>query len=242
MKNQEELFKYLEEVSDGANEDMITKNFPEIKKIDIASTLNELLSANKIEVSVTLGGVFYKAKRDMKNDYEAMILNILKEGGSEGVWIKDIKNKSNIPHALLLKILKGLEVSNKIKGLKSIKNNRKMYVLYDLMPDEKMTGGIFFENNEVDIDLVEKLMVVILKIISKENDSHYLPNFSELFTVSEILTKLKNSNILSVNISEEDFSTIIDVMEYDNLIEKINYNEKIVIRVINSNFMSREVK
>jgi hypothetical protein len=62
--------------------------------------------------------------------------------GNKGIWTKDIRYHSNLPHPKLQKILKSLEGRQLVKTVKcSASATKKIYMLFGLKPSEDLTGG-----------------------------------------------------------------------------------------------------
>lgn len=51
---------------------------------------------------------------------EKLIYTIIEDGGNKGIWIRDIRVKSNLIMTQLNKILKNLENKKLIKAVKSV--------------------------------------------------------------------------------------------------------------------------
>ena len=76
---------------------------------------------------------------------EVLIYQLIQQSSDKGIWTKDMKTRSNVPHTRLPKILKMLESRNLIKSVKSLSGgNRKIYMLYELQPSEDLTGGTWW--------------------------------------------------------------------------------------------------
>lgn len=58
----------------------------------------------------------------MKNadSEEKVVYDIIKEAGNKGIWIRDIRQKSNLQHHQINKVLKSLEGKKLIKSVKSV--------------------------------------------------------------------------------------------------------------------------
>lgn len=251
-----EMLEFIKKYENGVTEQMLCSNFPGLTKGEIAGGLNGLLQQNQIEIvkeSATLSKgkgrdakdnyvLYYKVLQNKNIGYEALILNLIGLGGSSGLWLKDIKSKTNIPHNLVLKILKVLEDTRKIKSIKSVKNNRKTYVLYDIKPDEDVSGGVWFSNNDVDLVFVNKLMDVIYHFISKsgmiaEEGSYTLNKIDNLVKLRSIKDFIAGSGISEVELSMEDINTLIDGLVYDGRIEKLEVGDGVALRALVDSYM-----
>ena len=75
-----------------------------------------------------------------------------------GMWIRDIRIKSNLNMTQVNKILKVLESKKLIKAVKSVQaSKKKVYMLYDLTPDESITGGAWYSDQDFETEFVDVL-------------------------------------------------------------------------------------
>ncbi|KAI4290878.1 DNA-directed RNA polymerase III subunit RPC6 [Pancytospora philotis] len=233
-----DVLEYLLEREDGATEEELCGAFAKLTKLELATVLNGLLKSNQIEIVKTSEKIYYKAVRSRTTDYEGMIIALLGQIGSNGMWLRDIKLKTNIPHNLILKILRNLETARKIKSVKSVKNNRKMYLLYDLKPDEEVTGGVWFNNNDVDLVFVNKLMDIMYQYCAKPEDEYALPKMDSLVRLVDLKTFIDSSGISEVELSMGDLNTLVDCLVYDGRMERHTLEDKVVLRSLKPGYLS----
>jgi DNA-directed RNA polymerase III subunit RPC6 len=87
--------------------------------------------------------------------------------GQKGTWIREIKAKTSVHKTSLDKILKTLESRKLIKAVKTIANkNRKVYMLYDMMPSAEITGGPWYSEQEFDHAFVESLSKFVFQCVA----------------------------------------------------------------------------
>lgn len=234
-----EILEFLSGFEDGASEEQLCGRFSRMKKIELAAILNSLLRSNQIEINDAQGRILYRAVKNKAADYEAMVLALLGQTGATGMWLRDIKVKTNIPHNLILKILRSLEGSRKIKSLKSIKNNRKMYMLFDVKPAEEVTGGVWFSNNDVDLVFVNKLMDIIHRYVSKKGEPPALPRMDSLTTLSELREFIASSRVSEVDLSASDLNTLVDCLVFDGRIERYSVEGDVALRCLPEDYLDR---
>lgn len=234
-----EVLEFLASFEDGATEEDLCRHFRKLNKMELAAILNSLLQSNQIEVAQLEGRMHYRAVRNKTTDYEAMILALLGQIGSNGMWLRDIKTKTNIPHNLVLKILRNLEAARKIKSLKSIKNNRKMYMLYDVKPNEEVTGGVWFSNNDVDLVFVNKLMDVIYRYCHRPEEEYALTKIDSLATMMDVRDFIAESGISEVELSMSDIAMLVDCLVCDGRMEKIAMESGVALRTLREAYLKR---
>ncbi len=80
---------------------------------------------------------------------EKLVYQVIEDSSNKGIWIRDIRFKSNLPHKQISKVLKTLESKKLIKSVKSVSAARKrVYMLHDIVPDESLTGGAWYSNDQ----------------------------------------------------------------------------------------------
>lgn len=130
-----------------------------------ADAINKLLAGHYINLFKQGDSLVYKSKdpttaRAAKgaDNEEKIVYTIIEEAGNKGIWMKEIRFKSNLAQTLLNKILKSLETKKFIKAVKSVAASRKkVYMLYNLEPDTTVTGGAWYQDQDFEAEFVEVL-------------------------------------------------------------------------------------
>lgn len=214
---------------DGVSETDLMEQFPNHTKAQIATSLNTLLRNKQIELHNNGQDLIYK-KISSSIEEERIIYQLISQ--NKGLWLRDIKLRTNIPQNLVAKLLKQMENKKMIKSLKSVKNNRKVYVLYDENPGEELTGGVWFNDGDVDNDLVDEICKIVYTYLCKNCQSTNIGNFDELLGISEILNFLEKSKVMNVQLCCDDVETLMKVLVYEGLVQEINLEDGIVYRPI----------
>ncbi|AFN83826.1 DNA-directed RNA polymerase III subunit C34 [Encephalitozoon romaleae SJ-2008] len=217
------VLDFIRSRPEGVVEEDLSLEFPKMSKVDIARELNECLKRQEISLFRDKGVLYYKPSPVNIDDYELTIYNLVSQSGNEGVWLKVIKDKTNMPHNLIGKVLRSMESKRIIKSVKCLKNNRKVYVLYDEVPSEEITGGIWFQDNDVDAECVTRVLEIIQLFLEKRlNGNLELPEYEDNPALEEIMSYVKNLNILSVPLRAEDLETLVDILVFDGKVEKLH--------------------
>ena len=120
-------------------------------------------------------------------DTEKIVYQIIKSAKNKGIWIKDIKSKSNLHSQLVNTNIKSLEKKSMIKSVKSVKvwdtlssnsqgviahtyhetqnPTKKVYMLYDIEPSVELTGGAWYTDQELDVEFIDQLSNQLYKFI-----------------------------------------------------------------------------
>lgn len=136
------------------------------------------------------GKIIYKIKtttnveslRGADNE-EKVVYRIVEEAGNKGIWIRDIRIKSNLMPTQLNKIMKNLESKKIIKSVKTVTvilgrifssiflilfiyllakqllqaGKKKVFMLYNLEPDRSLTGGAWYSDQDFESEFVDVL-------------------------------------------------------------------------------------
>ena len=101
---------------------------------------------------------------------EHIIYNHIAESRTIGCWVKSLKGKTNLHATNLTKVIKSLETKRLIKTIKNVKfPTRRIYMLSELNPSEDVTGGPWFSDAELDVDLVEALADLAIKFVRERS-------------------------------------------------------------------------
>merc|ERR1712192_379902 len=102
-------------------------------------------------------GLLYKAKAPSKaasisgDQEEKIVYSIVEKAGNLGSWIRDIRGQSNLGKTQLTKVLKSLESKKLIKSVKTVNaTKKKVYMLYNLEPDHSVTGGAWYNKQNIN--------------------------------------------------------------------------------------------
>lgn len=135
---------------DGLSNTDLSELIPNVLVEHRVAAINKLLQQGQLEILTKNNSLIYRFKDPLKqgsipkgaDNEEKIVYSIIEEGGNKGIWIRDIRVKSNLIMTQLNKILKNLETRKLIKAVKSVNaSKKKVYMLYNLEPDRSVTGG-----------------------------------------------------------------------------------------------------
>lgn len=110
-----------------SNEDLVAL-MPNVSAEERVGAINKLLQQGTLEILTKNNSLLYRIKDTSKktaipkgaDNEEKIVYSIIEEGGTMGIWIRDIRVKSNLIMTQLNKILKNLENKKLIKAVKSV--------------------------------------------------------------------------------------------------------------------------
>lgn len=225
-----EIYDFIITKEDGVTEDDLSTNFTILSKTEIAKQLNNLLRTKQIEIFNNGTNLIYKKSSSLA-DEERIIYQLISESKGKGLWLRDIKIKSNIPQNVVTKILRNMENKKMVKSLKTIKSNRKIYVLYEDTPAEELTGGVWFSEGEVDNEFVNLIYKVVIDFLERFR-SDVIPD--NLPDVAEIMRHVEYSKVSTIPINLDDLETLIKTMVYDGYVQEIIYDDIVYYRPSNT--------
>lgn len=161
---------------------------------------------------------------------ELIIYNHIKDAKNEGIWTKMIKARTNLHQTIMNRCLKLLEQKQLVKAVKSVKfPTRKIYMLYDLTPSIELSGGPWYTDNELDTGFIHELSMACLRYVQSKSwpkdgrSSALYPasHTADLPTATSVHRYLKAAKLTDTELEPEHVVALLDLLIYDNEIEKI---------------------
>ncbi|KYN15022.1 DNA-directed RNA polymerase III subunit RPC6, partial [Trachymyrmex cornetzi] len=187
----------------GISDKDLAASLPDLQPVQRAKIINKLLSEGYFDLFKQANSLYYRLKVPTKftakctDNEEKIVYKIIEEAGNQGIWVRDIKSKTNLMNKLLEKILKNLESNKYIKTVKSVAaGKKKLYMLYNVEPDESVTGGAWYQDQDFETEFVDVL-----------NQQCY--RFLE-----QIREKTKNCNTGPIAARNMTYASSMDVLKY----------------------------
>ena len=133
-----EILQLCLQYPNGITVKMLENTFRNVTLEQHVTAINRLLSLGKIDLlksSSEPGTFLYRIKdtnkigNEMTDQREKTVYQLIKESGNLGIWMRDIRYKTQLSETLLNKTLKSLESKKLIKAVKSVQANRKKVFL-----------------------------------------------------------------------------------------------------------------
>lgn len=224
------LLSFISSREQGVTTRDLQREFGDTPLQDMASELNALAKQGLVDIFKTQTDIVYKRNTEhhrFSSPEEKIVYLLVKEAGSEGIWIRDIKVRSGLHQNLLTKILKGLEQRVLVKPVKSVKSNRKVYMLYEEVPSDAHTDGPWFTPDaELDAGFVEAIKSVVSEWLPTVTDQE-LPPLGELPGAKDIHAFLVRSGVSSVPIGPEDAERILQILVHEKKAVGLNSGEEV---------------
>lgn len=93
------------------------------------------------------------------------VYSLIEETETKGIWIRDVRVQSGLSDTQLRKVFKVLEQRKLVKAVKAVGTTKKCYILYNLEPDDSLTGGTFYSDQQLDSQFVQTLAQVCVNLL-----------------------------------------------------------------------------
>ena len=136
--------------------------------------------------------------------------------------------KSNLGQTQLTKVLKSLETKRLIKSVKSANaSKKKVYMLYNLQPDQSVTGGAWYSENDFESEFVEVLNQQCYRFLHHKLETaranHVGPiavKNASMVSVDDVSKFISDLGISKVSLKTSDILSILQTIVYDGKAEK----------------------
>ncbi|ETP28846.1 hypothetical protein F442_21929 [Phytophthora nicotianae P10297] len=185
----------------------------------LPDVINALLTEGKIKIfkkgSVLSYGIVDAEEAERIRGLtleQRLVLQEIERAGNKGIWTRDIKSHTNISQQIVTKTLRLLETRRLVKSVKSISSkNKKLYMLFDLVPSTEITGGPWYNEQEFDHVFIDTLSTFVYEVIKA----------SGMSTLNAITDKVHASGISKVALGPEEIRSIIQTLMYDGRVEEV---------------------
>jgi len=233
----DKIIELVTEFPQGVSDKVLIANMPTVDPKARAMMINKLLMAEKIDLFNGKDGLLYRKREPSKagsiagDQEEKVVFKIIEGAGNVGVWIRDIRAKSNLGQTQLTKVLKSLEMKNLIKSVKSVNasnSKKKVYMLFNLQPDQSVTGGAWYgPDNNFESEFVEVMNQQCYRMLYQKLESaqaqHSNPmavKTASMVTVGEVVKCVSDLGISKVSLNEAEIEKILKTVVYDGKAEK----------------------
>ncbi|KFD46653.1 hypothetical protein M514_12462, partial [Trichuris suis] len=207
---------------------------------EYVNAINSLLADQKVEILRLGNQIYYHSKTSSAAEdsdlYESVIYRMIEEAGNRGIWVRDLKANSKIPAPKFKKLLKSLESRKMVKCLNMAGALRKqVYMLYDLTPDESISGGIMDEQLDASYaEIISKRCLKFLKQKAQDQsarDEGMLAIDWEYVGSAELCDFVNELNISKVKLRNKVIERIMDMLVYESVLERTHSGEMKMYRI-----------
>jgi DNA-directed RNA polymerase III subunit RPC6 len=138
---------------------------------------------------------------------ERVVYTAIEKEGNKGIWIKDLRKRTNITgQGQLEKIMKGLMSRKFVKAEKSIAGkNKKVYMLYNLKPSLEVTGGVWYHGHEMDTQFIAVV----------QQASHFFVSRHGPMCASQLTRRLRDAQVCKDELMLPDVKTVLQTLLMD---------------------------
>ncbi|KAJ2466221.1 34-kDa subunit of RNA polymerase III (C), partial [Coemansia sp. RSA 2320] len=219
----------------GLTPEEIREAMPEHALETIVNVANRLLQSERLELIEIRGRHLFRgvSARDIERlagltTDEKLVYKHIENSASDGIWVRTLKQKTNLAPTIITRSLKVLEQRALIKSIKSVKHpTRKLYMLIDISPSSDITGGPWYTDQEMDTDFINQLAHQCYTYIyahsypRHKQRSVYSANHTGYPKSSQIKRFIVENRITNVSLSLENIEELLTMLVYDGKIERI---------------------
>eukprot|EP01138_Halocafeteria_seosinensis_P014096 gb/GECG01014394.1/.p1 GENE.gb/GECG01014394.1/~~gb/GECG01014394.1/.p1 ORF type:complete len:475 (+),score=81.58 gb/GECG01014394.1/:1-1425(+) len=206
----------LQNTSKGVTTEYLESHF-DGPKHDMVKAINSLLGKHRLQLYRQDDTLLYKLvpKEDAEKysgltAEEMMVLQQIERSQDKGIWTRTLKTTTKLQQHQLNKVLKRLESRQLIKSVKSVaQKNKKMYMMYDIVPSKEVTGGPWYTEQELDHAFIEGIRQFVYKVLRRSAS-----------TRSELVEAISRAEVSQVKLGEQEVQQILDTLRYDGMIKK----------------------
>ncbi|CAG0883286.1 unnamed protein product, partial [Darwinula stevensoni] len=226
------ILELCTEFPKGVPDKVLQNDMPLLDAKERVNAINRLLAKGKIDLFKQGTELVYRQKaatvlKGGENE-EKIVYQLISEAGNKGIWIRDIRLKSNLALTHVNKVLKALEGRKLIKAVKSVSaSKKKVYMLQDTVPDRSLTGGAWYSEQDFEAEFVAVLMQQCYRylqekaVAAKKVQGGPLAIRNASFVSSAaVCTFISELGISKVALSLDDIETILNTLIFDGKVEK----------------------
>ncbi|XP_045602890.1 DNA-directed RNA polymerase III subunit RPC6 isoform X2 [Procambarus clarkii] len=233
---EQRVIQLCEEFKQGITYQIIQNDMPELKLPQIVAVINKLLANSRIDMLKKDDDVLVFKLRDPGSLHrikgaepeEQVVYKIIEECGTQGIWAREIRARSNLHLNTVEKVLRKLDSKKLIKSFNSVAApKKKTYLLYNLEPDRSLTGGAWYSDQHFDSEFVDILNQQCWRFLEQRavrarqvaGGPIAVRNASYVAS-KEVLKHITELGITKVQLSMEDIEAILETLVFDGKAER----------------------
>jgi len=235
-KDDTRLLQLLAQNPEGCTDNMLQQKM-KMEKKDLVTSINKLIKMGKLELK-TQGSILIYLLRDVSStpstkgmgQEEKIVYKIIEESGNKGIWVKEIRTRSNLQLTQLNKVLKSLESKKSIKSVKPVTDSKKkVYMLFDIKPDSSLTGGAWYSENDFETEFVDILGRQTLTFLQRQRShadvQHTDPLAAQramMCDIKQVKNFISQLGISKVELEDEEVKQILESLVFDGFAVRLH--------------------
>ncbi|KAJ2546862.1 34-kDa subunit of RNA polymerase III (C) [Coemansia sp. RSA 1933] len=230
------IYEHALKSASGLDNEYLSQVLPEHILEDKVNSVNRLLQGGQLELLQIGDRILYRgvnrAEMDRMSELssdERLVYKHIENSAGEGIWVRTLKQKTNLLQGVITRCLKVLEQRALIKSVKSVKHpTRKLYMLVNVSPSADVTGGPWYTDQEMDTDFIDQLAKQCYQFIfahsfPRHNQTAvYSANHMGYPTSSQVKRFILANRITNVDLSTDNIEELLAMLVYDGKIERIS--------------------
>lgn len=244
---EERLLQLCREHPAGVTNSQLQETEPLVPAADRVAAINSLLARGRLQLFKLGSQLLYQLKHASAPSggdvEEKVVYGIIEDAGNVGVWVRDIRHKSNLGMTQLNKLLKAMENKKLIKSVSSVAASRKkVYMLYGLEPDQSVTGGAWYSDQDFESEFVEVLNQQCHKFLCDRAESvdevdPVVARRMCFVSARQVCQFIADLGVSKVRLSVSDIEHVLDTLVFDGKAERgaaENSEDGALYRAVNS--------
>ncbi|KAL8619565.1 hypothetical protein ACOMHN_019621 [Nucella lapillus] len=179
---------------------------------------------------------------------ERIVYQVIEAAGNKGIWLRDIRKKTNMSIQQLQKLLKVMTSKKLVKEVKCVNaSKKKVYMLFDLIPDSSVTGGAWYSDNTFDQEFADIINECCFRYLDEKSiaakarfseEDPYSQHLASLVTAEEVQHHINNAKVTKNPMDLNDVVMVLNTVVYDGKAAKVDRvsgasegNDKLYYRV-----------
>jgi len=234
--NDSKLLEVLTQNPEGCTDKFLQQK-SKLEKSALVASINKLIKLGRLELK-TQGTILIYHLRDVKcsestkgmGQEEKIVFKIIEEAGNKGIWVKEIRTRSNLQLTQLNKVLKSLEGKKSIRSVKPVNDSKKkIYMVYDLKPDSSLTGGAWYGENDFETEFVDILGRQTLTFLQRQRShaevQHSDPGAAQrhmMCDIKQVKHFIGQLGISKVELEDAEVKQILESLVFDGLVARLH--------------------
>ena len=208
----------------GIRSEQFTALHPSVPLTSLILSINALLSRGRLTLlsdsSTTPPTPYYRhasssdaSRLSGLSAADLVIYQMIAKEGNRGIWIRDLRRRSQLTAVEVPRALKALMGRRLVKAERSIEGkNKKVYMLYDLEPAKEVKGSSWYGGGEFDAEFIDALRSASLAFIGDADDG------DAGRSVQEVSDFLRSTGAFHVQCSVEEMELVLNALVLDGLL------------------------
>ncbi|XP_071721630.1 uncharacterized protein [Rutidosis leptorrhynchoides] len=152
---------------------------------------------------------------DSLTGHEQTLYNIIRSKENNGIWARDLNREAKLSGNVVKKPIQSLLSNKLIKEVTHFEKKGKHYMAVEFEPSDELTGGAWYTDGSLDMDLITDLKEKVFPQIMRK---------LKVATLEEIVDGINRSQVCNVTLAKKQVEEILKALVLDNVILEVKSN------------------